>query len=666
MIQLNRIYLKDFMFIEELELSLDEKQVVMVAGENGSGKSSLMAAIALAFIEYKKGDAYRDFVRLGCPNAYIEIDALVKGEPIKFNITLTTERYGTPLTRTIEYKDHTYVNSDCKALLDSLDIDHLRHVMFLFQGDSSIVSMKPAERARLLRKLFHLEFESQVTNLKTQLENAKNSKIALEARLDQMSQRTFTKVDLLPEEPIEEIEAKISEVTKELQTIYIPDLSEEEVKREELCQHTLKKDRLTRSIKEQEEDIKESEALIKKASQASLDDIQEPTKDLDKLREQLEEATSKYITLNTKRTEAEKHIKTLKNQINIYKEGLCHFCGAKTDGSKLPTLTDALTKDTNKLKKLEKEIIEKADLIEEFRGEFRWASNEKEDYEKAINDYNQTQEKANEKKLQLDKVKETLEDYKGVLTGVKAQIKDLEQELVKFDELNDLRSLKKSKTVELERLQKVLENRKNAYILNNERRRQNEVLEREREQHAAELKELLRSITTNSNYVETLKEAVSIFETQFPNFIILQACSQIEDAVNTIVRKVFPTMSVKLSQNKGGVDFHYTPTGDDNGWLPVKMASGAQAAILSVAWQVAIAKLYAVELLLLDEIDASSTDENSRIIYEFISSLDTVNQLIVISHRKEAMRAVASIADNVLCYWVSNGHYSLVDDPENY
>lgn len=125
-------------------------------------------------------------------------------------------------------------------------------------------------------------------------------------------------------------------------------------------------------------------------------------------------------------------------------------------------------------------------------------------------------------------------------------------------------------------------------------------------------------------------------------------------------------MQVTLKPNRGGVEFYYTVDYTTNRWLSVKMASGAQAAILSLAWRVAIAKLYGVTTILLDEIDADCTDENSKLLYEFVASLDMFHQIILISHRKEALRAVAALADNVTCYWVtSGGNYLEVADPDS-
>ena len=122
-------------------------------------------------------------------------------------------------------------------------------------------------------------------------------------------------------------------------------------------------------------------------------------------------------------------------------------------------------------------------------------------------------------------------------------------------------------------------------------------------------------------------------------------------------------MSVKLQQSRSGVEFYYTP--DGIGWLSVKMASGAQKAILSLSWRIAIARMSNLDAILFDEIDKSMTDENSKIIYEFIASLDTFKQTITISHRKAALRAINNLADNVSCYWVQDGTYESVDDPEN-
>jgi DNA repair ATPase RecN len=135
--------------------------------------------------------------------------------------------------------------------------------------------------------------------------------------------------------------------------------------------------------------------------------------------------------------------------------------------------------------------------------------------------------------------------------------------------------------------------------------------------------------------------------------------------MNGFIQKVFPYMSVKLQQNRTGVEFYYTPNvSEEDSWVSVKMASGAQVSILSLAWRISIARIYGITTLLLDEIDESSTEENSRLIYEFIASLTTFDQIFLISHKKEAIRAISAMADNVVCYEVSEGIYTEVN-PEN-
>ena len=155
-----------------------------------------------------------------------------------------------------------------------------------------------------------------------------------------------------------------------------------------------------------------------------------------------------------------------------------------------------------------------------------------------------------------------------------------------------------------------------------------------------------------------IKQEIDIFETKFPNFIVLQACQKLEDIINSIVQRVFPYCRVSLKLSKGGINFFYTSESSEDEWIPVSMASGAQRRTLSLAYFIALAKLSNISCIFLDEMDASMSPENAGIVYDFIGSLDYFDQVFFISHRKEAHEAVKARNDKLITYLVENGNYS--------
>ena len=106
MILINEISLTNFESIESLHLTFNNHQMTSIRGENGSGKSTLFHAIAFLLFNYKKGDSYRSYVRLGADEAHLEMTALLDGSPVTYDVTIKAEgRSGTPVTRKVTYKD---------------------------------------------------------------------------------------------------------------------------------------------------------------------------------------------------------------------------------------------------------------------------------------------------------------------------------------------------------------------------------------------------------------------------------------------------------------------------------------------------------------------------------------------------------------------------------
>lgn len=675
MVTLLRLQLTDFMNIESLDLEFSETGYTLISGENGSGKSAVFAAIALALIEYRKGDSYKDFTRRGQPFSKIVLDILFRGNPMHFDITINNDKYTTPLTRKIVYEDKVYNNSECTAFLESLDIGYLQHVMFLFQRDNSIVDLKPGERAKLLKRLFHIEFDGQVERLRSQLDAEESLLRDATIRLDELSKRTFTTVPLLEQNC--SLDQKITysgeldEVTKQLASM--PDYDEEK-----LTEAKLEEKRLATSRVEILNQIEKLHRVINDGTtnQAYEDKI------ISDLKLQLETLTKGFQPINeeeystsalsllkqiaeesTELKELEKVHKLKKSQLDIYKTGICHVCGQEVDDTKIPGFEVELLA-------LEQDISTKKKNI-------RWLEHEK----RAIDDVLAAHKSLTK---QLNEVTADLATHNQVVKQIQASITSsllLLDEKLKSKELIEqqlaiarasLKSLQEleSNIAERDRIEKrknqlaaLLMTYERTATINAEREKQNATIVADGEIHKEALNDLASKINTSSRLVDALTKALAIFESEFPNFIILRRCAQIEAAMNEFIQRVFPYMKVQLSQNRSGVEFYYTPSyvdGQEAEWLSVKMASGAQASILGLAWRVAVAEIYGITTILLDEVDSDSTVENSKLIYEFIGSL-SFDQVLLISHKKEAIRAVSALVDDSTCYWVDGGSYNQID-----
>ena len=231
-------------------------------------------------------------------------------------------------------------------------------------------------------------------------------------------------------------------------------------------------------------------------------------------------------------------------------------------------------------------------------------------------------------------------------------------QLEKFKEVYDQKEELETRKAELEAQ---IQDAKTKQIKNAERNRLNESISKEKEERDKKVLDLSEKMNKTLLQMNTTRVSIDVFENQFPNFLVIKAAQMLEEHINLIIQKVFPEMRVKLQAQRSGVNFYYKVHEDEEEWLSISMASGAQSQILTLAYAISLSRLSGIDCLLMDEIDASMSEENAAIVYSFIASLDCFKQVFFISHKKEVIPATREINPNILAYYVNNGEYTLLD-----
>lgn len=673
MIILRQIHLEHFMTIDQLDLEIPENCMIAIAGDNGAGKSTLLYAFAFCIANYKKGEKFESYIKTGYNLAKINMTALLRGVPVTYEIEIprpTGKTTSLPVKRKVTYKGKSYLNNDYSQFMKEFELEHIESLMFLFQGSNQIIDARPSERADALRRLFNFEFSDIVEKLREKQEQNKTINLETNAVLQELKSRIYEKQQLFRVSPAETIQAWEQEL-KGIETtlVQLAGIDQNQLKKvtEDLNVINTAINEVTGNIQQRETGIQNLEADIQsRIEEINAINVEEIQAEKESWHKKYEDhlttwrATKETVETLTQTLRLKNHdLEELSRQLKISKTGICHACGQ--------TISDSYIIE---LEKKYNVMEEKVDALTAEIASYKFDPEDQEG-QQLIAEEDRCW-KLLEKKTQLEQANKNINDRltwsKNSLNADKNRLKtlqerqsDLNREKTRLEQFSSDFERKTELENRRQTLRSQIENAKAMHIKNSERRIANEIIEKDqlaRDQKVQEYSEKLNSTLLQMN---TTKASIDILENQFPNFLVLKAAQMLEEHINLIIRRVFPEMQVKLSQQRTGVNFYYKTREDDIEWLSISMASGAEAQILALAYAISLARLAGLDCLLLDEIDASMTEENAGIIYTFIAGLDCFKQIIFISHKKEAVPAVKEINPNIISYFVSDGTYSLID-----
>ncbi len=188
---IKQLRIKDYILIDELTANFD-KGLNVITGETGAGKSILISAIDLAFAPRVS----KDVIKNGCDKAVIELSI----ENTKHDLKQLFEEngiddFGEEITLTKEITQNavrsrvngTLVNQEFIKNLRALFLDiHSQHQTYSFLQPKYHITLLDTyakdvygEKLNEYKKLY-----SEYTNLKSQLEKAKNSADATESQIE--------------------------------------------------------------------------------------------------------------------------------------------------------------------------------------------------------------------------------------------------------------------------------------------------------------------------------------------------------------------------------------------------------------------------------------------------------------------------------------------------
>ena len=662
MFTINSLHLENFMIVENADFTFNENQMTAITGQNGTGKSTLLYAIAFCITGYRKGETFKNYIKAGTEEARLTLDATFNGYPIHYDIVINNIVH-----RTVTYKDVVYTNSEYSQFLKENKLEELCELMFMFQGTSSIIDAGARERSDKLKKLFKMEFPDIVNNLKEEQENVKTTNAQLQAvstELQSIKSETLPMMREMTDEYINQCKDNLSEINSKLSQTKNVDVSELDSIESQLvsCQKQITKaeDTITqdeKSLKSFESKLKISNDYLNNTDISNLNkELEEEQNKLDNHKIQYENDSKIYKELTEEHHILSYREKELKNQYEISKTGICHACGQPIEESHIKKLKDELEDISFKLKENNDKI---KDLNFDSKDNVgKNLSNNITLCKENINKYNTEIKNRDSYQSRIDDITSIIRDRKDLIKNLndkKTTLLDSKETLLQLLPLIEERN---NLIREKDNLEGVLKKAEETHIKNIERRTSNERILKEKTERENKIKSMTDKINELSVKSSRLKTEIDIFNVKFPNYITLQACNKLEDYINSIVQKVFPYCKVSLKLENTGLGVFYTTESSEDDYIPISMASGCQRQILAIAYFVALARMSGVSSIFLDEIDASSSSENARVIYEFIAGLDCFNQIFFISHRPESYQVVKESNEELVTYIVENGNYT--------
>lgn len=667
------------MSVTELSLDLTQQTYTVITGLNASGKSALLEAISMALTDRRKGDSYRDYVKLGTKKSIIEMDATLENQDVYLKIEINNNKYGTPVKRTIKYKNEVYKNSECTNLLKELNVKYLQHITFFHQKDDSVLNLKPSDVSSLLKEIFDIDYTAQAEQISKSISEMAESSIHLHAELSVKQEQALSlkTTDLMREHSTSEksLLKSISNVQKQMEAYgdtkalleqrnkIDDDLTVNLGKLKTLLESkgrsaktvAMHKEKLSQLISK----IGSNEEILKEDYTDLEQDIVVIKEEITKIEETVQSNKDKIPSINAE-------IASLQRELDAYEKGACPVChhDLTTEKEKHEHVKDTLTQKFELANTLN-------DFLSHAQEELSASSKKFIQKETALNTIKDKRTRAeieiDSLKSQIDHTKEGIKSFSEFLENVDVEVEtvhskiiSLENSLETFPDLDSKKEGFNHLKIELKALEEELAEVRKIKTINEERSRSNKEVEKLRVENAKKIDELKANINSIEKKIASSEASLGILLTDFPNYVILQKTKDLEESINEIVKKIFPEMKVKLTLKRSGISFYYSPSADID-WLPTKMASGAQAAILMLAWRISLAEMYGITTLCLDEIDADATDDNSALIYEFLGSLESFDQIILISHRKTAIKSIRDLNESVKGYWVEDGVYNESD-----
>lgn len=626
----------------KFEIPLNGETInLFYAENNGAGKTSALYAFLFLVADYSSGKTKDECVNWDSETMNLVTEFEHNG--INFKIEYDYNKGKQNKTLTINNEEFSGISTCNKKLKEYFDPSLFIPSVFIEQNAKNFTSIKPSDRRDNLKKIFNLDYSQEIKEIEKEEKELQDKEISVvEKNLIIEKSKTFELKELMTstntEEEYEEFKKNIETLTSEIARLsnQIQDVETQKQK----------KSNVEKRIKEEKESLlnlknkKQSfESKILELENFKIDDsiIKDYEEKISSIKlervKQFDEDELKTTKQNVANKNAE--LKTLKKQLQDCKDGICPTCGkdfSSHDTESINKEIDLLQSQLDNLNETVKKLEEEKNTYEEAIKSNESKKRDKElfqskieseqkrlDREKEINERDLLTYKEELESINFSTIEETIATLEKELSSI--IIKDISECEIQIEEN---KKEKQTFTTMCENFESI--KNKNELIEQDNKK----IIEDEKicKQNIVSLEKSLDELTIKKQQLNKMK---NFLKKEFPSYVISSMVEQIEISMNEFISKVYyKDLDVEIIANDDTIDVLY---GTGVRKVDAINASGAEESLLALSYCYSLNKLKNFNLLLMDEVDSSFTQDASMELANMIQKIkDEYDFIGIISH----------------------------------
>jgi DNA repair exonuclease SbcCD ATPase subunit len=660
----NSISLENFGIIKRFSKQF-EKNILVLSGENGEGKSTVLKAILLAVFDdydgvlsdYVNWDSNYFQVIVNFTHRGVDYESILRYE----GLTDRTLRFGNKVLKGDEAK---------KKLKEIVDVDLLKAGMLAMEQEIAIVKTKPAERREYLKRIYDIEFKRQLADLENDIK-ASELELAKKTTLQsEIENRKYT----IPEKPAFPFGKSDYDLIKANLEIERSKLhaAEESIRayqqmRSELNFLESQNNKLSEDINKLSNKINQNEIELAGLPEAKNKAIATETAILNTAENDLQAADIEFtkklavVTADLNAIAFERLPVFNFDEFNIVSQELyakkSRLVELESATDVCPTCGQSISSPEHIARRKE-EIAEMRNQIGELTVKFESLLNQKSQREQADkNNVEKTNRKTSlQHQLSLLEEKNKSDHFciQAKIDQAKAKLERLDSDFASdevrlsslisadSDNKNNLNNQLAGVSIKIIEMQNQLKGmaavpldgiRASIQKFETDIRQYDDIVSRiaeidrmeaqiaiQKKNDLKQLEEVRTEVQVLNQLIGDWKSGIKILKTEFPVYVISRVIKDIEKSMNDFLKRTYPKYSVEIQDKKNALHIVYGPKKKDVS----SSASGFERQVFSLSFMYAISRAIGNRCLLLDECDSAATDKKSGTFYRVLG--DSIGQ----------------------------------------